>query len=714
MDAFNTPAKPPSAKELLLQVIAGTRASLAMADAALRHDWPEVARLKDAGADPLHRDKAALKELTASDAIPVADILEKTDPFPYPPLMVYTLARAAERGNLATVAHIIAKNPAPEMLNHGLCAALLAKQPAAADLLLAAIPEDQLRDNALFGLLVARPADYGRITQARTAPPDYLMHFLNACNVKDAAAIDLALDRMLSNREDTRRRIQWADMDFMDMGGSAVHEMTAHVFESGHLPAIGKFIDNFRDDLMPDFLLLHVALMVAGPQPGVFSFIIDKLNADFGALQAIVAHSATPDRRPAARCLLEKFPEQVKEDSYGVLRAFAGGDTPQEFFDALNAGVPLPKNEFEMARLFAAAIQAKNDVVAAHLEAAIGKPTPGQLAELQKSHDTDVIFRAAQIGGDWHFRDDALFWRAAAEGRRDILDAMPDARVPLQAPMTYQLENALNRAIETKDQALIDEILARTPWTDELRDAAAGTFMASPQYLPLLDKLGYAARPLEDGDMHDIMRGQGKEALAWLLARGFTMDDEAAAAALEIAVKQNEREAVEYLLGSGVTMTEAPRMATMVELYAAPGTMNLLEKWLRRDDVAPAGDLPARVAAALPDAALDLGVEAAYAGVFAGVARKIAEAADGFDPAALCRTKDPLGNSILDILGAHGKLNDILVPELWRDRDAVSFIRENAPPCYHGQCDFNGLKAALDQLRLKDLGRRARIGLKGP
>jgi hypothetical protein len=189
-----------SLRESLLETIASTRGSLALAEAAKRQDWTEAARLQNDGADIMHRDKAALKELAASDAIAVADIMEKAPAFSFPPLMTYTLARAAETGNAATIAHIIAKQPSVETLNFGLCRALIAKQDAAVDLLQAAVPEQQIANNALFGFLLTRPAEYERLVEAREKAPDYLMHFLNACNFKDKPAIDLSLDKMVDGR----------------------------------------------------------------------------------------------------------------------------------------------------------------------------------------------------------------------------------------------------------------------------------------------------------------------------------------------------------------------------------------------------------------------------------------------------------------------------------------------------------------------------------
>ena len=68
---------------------------------------------------------------------------------------------------------------------------------------------------------------------------------------------------------------------------------------------------------------------------------------------------------------------------------------------------------------------------------------------------------------------------------------------------------------------------------------------------------------------------------------------------------------------------------------------------------------------------------------------------------------------MLDILGAHGRLNDVFaVPALWKEGDAVSFIRDNSSRLYHDQCDFAGLKAAIDLLRLQGKGRNDRFKLK--
>ncbi len=713
MDAFDKAAeKKTPAGERLLECIAKAKADLRLAEAAERGDWTETARLYAAGADPSHRDRRAIKALAESDTIAAADILEtQRSPMYGTPMIVYALQKAVEKSNLTTVTHIIAKNPSTDILNHGICAALLAKQDEAAELLLRAVPEKDLNDKALFGLLTAQPAEYARLTAEPGRDCDYLMHFLNACARKDKAAIDTSLDKMLADQETTRRHLEMMDMDMMDMGTGVLREVTGYVFASGHIPAIDKFIDSFQSHLMPDFLLLHAALAASAEEAHVFPHIVEKLGIKPDMVSLLLMHGAIDDRRPAARFLMEFTPEAAKEACYPLLRVFATADTPQEFFDALAKGIPLPADEKGLAQLWIAATEAGNEKIAAHIEAANGPFTPAQIAELQKSASTDIILKAAQLGGDWHARGDALYWRAASEGRQDILDAFPKTE-KFQAALSYQLEYAIEGFIKRGDTAGLEDMFARTPWDEGLRKKAEETLIQHPQFLPLLQTIGCAARPLTDKDAHGLVKG-GVAAIEWLGSHGYGMDDKTAVATLEIAARQNARDMLEYLLGRGIRMEEAERLPAMIGSYADDATLSVIEKWLRRDQGRPDPGLDARITQTAPEDVFSLGVAAAYADAFGAVMQRASESAKPFDPAVL-GAKDETGNSILDILGAHGKLNDILVPSLWRDKDAVAFVNDNVPPCYRDQCDFHGLKAALDQLRLKEMGKRAKLGLKGP
>lgn len=708
-DSFNTAAtdKADDGRAKLLAAIAKTRANLALAEAAARKDWAEAARLCDAGADPWARDKSAFKSLTSSDEIAVVDILAQLRGQMFPPLLSYPMQEAAEKGNLATLSHILGKQPSKEVVNSGICSALLSHQDAAADMLLKAIPETDLADTALYGLLASRPEEYERIAALPGMEPDYLMHFINACHFKDRKAIDRSFDKLLAHKDETLRRIEMADM--LDMGNGAMQGIVTHVFSSGYTDVIDRFIDSFKGGLLPDYLLLHVALASSSLQPEIFPHIVEKLGIKADMLGILMLHGRLDDRRPGARFLMDYAPEAAKESGYAILRVFASGDTPEEFFTALDKGIPLPTSDRELVNLWEAALTAKNDRIAQHIETAIGTFNPAHIAEMQRSSSVDVMLRAAQLSQDWHARDNALFWRAVTTGRQDVLEAIPREE-KLAAPLPYLLDYALEGALQRKDKGLIEDIISRLEWNDDCRAKAFAHFVAAPEWLPLLERTGYLPRPLADNDAHTLVRG-GVPAIAWLLEHGYTLDDKAAEAVLEIGARQNAVETVEYMLGRGTSPENAARLPTMIAEYAGPDTLNQLEKWLRRSEVRPAGDIAARSASA--GDAFALAVEAVYADAFAPLLQKAVEGNASFDPALLVQTKDNYGNSLLDVLGAHARLNDVLLPALWRGRDAVAFIRDNVPPCYQDQCDFNSLKAALDLERLKDMGKRARLNLKG-
>src|SRR3970282_1764403 len=91
-------------------------------------------------------------------------------------------------------------------------------------------------------------------------------------------------------------------------------------------------------------------------------------------------------------------------------------------------------------------------------------------------------------------------------------------------------------------------------------------------------------------------------------------------------------------------------------------------------------------------------IQAAYADQFPLIVAKLSQSGDiGMLAEKMTTLRDPFGNSLLDILGPHGRLNDILLPALWKDRDPCDVI----PPCYREQCNFGALKAGIDQLKLK-------------
>ena len=72
----------PQAPAMLLAHVERIRRNLEMADAAQRRDWAAVEKLYDAGADPTHRNMAALRALFDCGDMEAAKVAEKMKDVP--------------------------------------------------------------------------------------------------------------------------------------------------------------------------------------------------------------------------------------------------------------------------------------------------------------------------------------------------------------------------------------------------------------------------------------------------------------------------------------------------------------------------------------------------------------------------------------------------------------------------------------------------------
>jgi hypothetical protein len=209
-----------------------------------------------------------------------------------------------------------------------------------------------------------------------------------------------------------------------------------------------------------------------------------------------------------------------------------------------------------------------------------------------------------------------------------------------------------------------------------------------------------------------MMTGENFPAtLAVLERQGFALPDDLLVQALPLAVKDKSAPMAEYLLGRGVTLAAAEDdIARTIAFHGDAPLLDMLEKWAAREQARPAA-LPADLSdkPALFGGADCPAIRAAYGDRFDEI---MAGADAAFDPQLLVATKDAHGNTVLDILGAHGRLNDVLVAAVWKDRDAADFIRSQTPPRYHAQCDFDGLSARIRQAGLLARGKN-RFVLKG-
>lgn len=707
MDAFNKPAAPvptpppappESPSDVLLAAIEKTRRNLALVDAVKARDWAGAIKLQEQGADINHRDRAALKAMAASDDAGAADLLEKARVLSYPQAFGYTLIASVKNGNRATFDHIMLKKPDDRLLNDALFTALRSGRDDMADTLMKHLPPERFGDAVVFALMVHRPAEYDKLIARFPDMEDALMLFANACAINDVPAMEKSLPLLQAKAETITRYLRADDWFDGNRGMAILRDVAMHVLDTGHLPSIDGFIGAFdKSHLLPEYMVIAAAAGMAKEHPQVLPHLLDKMQVQGTFAASIVAATSGAARVEATRIIIDKYPEDAKKSAPALLRLLAGASAEQPFFDAMQDGLELPPEGKQRAAILAAALEAGHAKIAAAVEQGMAFD-PEEIKTLTDARSLAAKQKAAEKTGDWHADNDALFWDALSDGKFDIAATIPGDQ-KLQPPAKWRISYIVNAIVAKGDMELLGSVLARTAWDDETLKTAVECCMQSPETLKAADVLEPLPRTLIDSDISRIVTtaDRGGTVLEMLKERGYVLDDKTASYALTRALVQDCRDTAAYLLSQGVKLGEGLKDAhrNAIESGAGIATMDLAERWISR-------------AAVKPMQGQDM-VSAAYADCMATVIRGVDA---GFNPETLAALKDDKGNSVLEILGAHGKLSDILVPELWKDRNAESFIKSNTPPCYHAQCDFAGLTSGIAQIRLKERAAGLKFKLK--
>lgn len=705
---FAAAAGRPQAAALLLAEMERIARNIDMADAALGKDWARVEKLAAAGADPTYRDMTALRAFAEDGDLAAALLAQKLATGPLAFMASLPLLTAAEEGRQATVDHILAQNPPDHIVSAALSAALRNDRAAIADQLYARLKGKDLDDEVLADMLIRRPEMYAEATKARKEPPDYIVHFMKACEAKDASAIYRALDAMQEHRATLRPNIERHKEEFEI--GMGHQEALMTLVQSGQVPAMARYFENFTD-LCPTNLemFMVIALAVSPTDVNPLQPIVDKFKPDEKTADFAFTYAAQMRNIPALKYLAETFPALAQKNSKDLLGALAAQKTPEAFFGALKSGYAVPRKAVEKAELLAESLMSGNKDVTAHLESTV-LFTPAAVVRMQAYHDLRVLRRAAEAIGDWHFRDDLIFWRALGQGDRETLAAFPQDK-KISIADRFNVDEGLTLAIAHGDFDLLKMALDRAAWDAPAREHVFMRCLAAPEALAAFDLAAFPVRPLTEHDLKALAAGtKAPETLALLEAKGFTAPP---VDALKAAIENSNAPLAEYLLAKGADIIAlAPALMETLDRHASREMTDVVGKWAARSRDIPAPDLAARLAAAKAEDLFQgpesLAITAAYAGKFPALMRR----AGAFDPALLASTKDAQGNSVLEILGAHGRVNDVLTTELWMERDPAAFLQQNLPPRYLPQCDLKGLTAAINQLRLKNRVNDKR--LKGP
>ncbi len=713
---FNKVAEARAAwRKSVLTAVEQARRNHGFADAVLKQDWPRAIELHKAGADPRHGDSKALKALGDIDSVAAMQNLSQIDVPGVSRLADTPFLVAAKHGNMATLKYGVDSDLPPETLSSALYLALDNKQEDAGDLLLEYLPYKDMTEAALFALLRYRPALYEEALAARDNTADFFAHFYSACNVKDGDAMAVSLEKLDTYRHKLPPYLFSPGEYFSEfMGPPPMMELMVQVMETGKLDILDRFIDAFPENLPPHFLVMIWATNLSGTLPDLLPHLAKKLQPEPAQLAGAMRNAGSGDELTAAKFFVEDYTEEARKNAVPLLRALMGAPDAAPLISAVEEKLlPLPEGK-EAASLYSAAIARDN---AQALQYLLDKAplTPEITRELQDSHDYKVQRHAViEFGGDWHAKDDSVFWKGVEKDDKETAALFPRDK-KLSTSSGWMVDSAVKEVIKRGDMAQLEDIIANADWTKDAKERVFQTLLQSQSALDIAAKHGFLPDALRTADMYDIASHGGAETLGWLAAQGVELTDKVAEDGLKIAVQRNAAGMIGYMFANDIGRPkDAREIVLALTTLADERALQAMEKWVTREEVKPANGIAAEISTATRffDGADSLAIRAAYADHFAPLMQKAAAQA-GFDPAMLVSTRDAHGNSVLEILGAHGKLNDILDPaSLWRDRDAVSFIKDNTPAMYHDQVDFSALKAQLDLLRLSERGRNDRFRLK--
>lgn len=698
--------------EKLLAVIEKTRLGLALQQAVAENDLARATELHAAGGDPMLRDGVTFKALQQMDTVAAQRLLAAMKvPSYYGRAAEAPFIRAAETGNITTLEDGFARGASHEAVSAALAAALKAGNDSIADLILTHIELKDVTDTGLRALLRWRPATYDAAVDAdRRDMPDYIGHFYSALTPPDAAAMERALDRMVANKGKLPLYVLMG-YDEMD-GGGRYSDLAYQTLATGETKVIDRLLEHFGSSLPATYTLLHMAAGMGEKQPQLLPHLLETLKVDEYAVTS--ALRALP--RNADSELIEYFLREKKElviaNPLSILGALAAKPDGTRFVEvAEDPEIFLPTDEKEQGNLLRTAIAGSKtaaDWLLAHITL-----TPQVLDVLRGGYEETLLKKAAELGGTTRFGDDVLYWNALRDNDAAYLAAIP--RTPkISTGSPWRVGAALIEVVRRGDFDALRDAIDNSDWTkDSLKQLWRAT-MRSEAALEIVAEKKLLPATLDDISMHDIAEGGGARVLQWLTRHGLTPDDKQQREALRVALHKNNHGMAEFLLDAGAdiagefhllesAVTRGPDMAGLAQL----------EKILVREQriAAPGLDAALESQSALFSGPESPAVAAAYADRFAEVMTR----AGNITPDVLVTTTDKHGNTLLEILGAHGRLNDALtLPAMWRDTDAVAFIESHTPQHFHAQVDYSGLKAALDRLKLAEQAKGGRFRLKGP
>ena len=709
-----------------LQVLLTVQQNLKLIDAAEKEDWPAVTALLGKGTDLFFRDSIALNSIfaKADDAFLLRllpDILEKSPTIKNGFHLRYshplTLAIIHDRIDVAVrILETDIKNE-KDFLNWSLGEALSNNRMEICDLLIDAIGQGNIHGSIHVDLASKKPAIYKKEIAGQEHLPGMTGLLISLLQLNEPAFATM--------------------IDVMEEKGVGL-------VDHGFYHQIVKGLENIKDKR----LLARFFDLFGTPEETFTTLIATAYSADNKRLLDELEKRIDPTRhewnRMRAYALMHGSAEPLRhlieadrlhKDLPNVERMYErmiATGTAADYFYLREKGFPLPTDPMKQAELVEMTARLDVQPVLDDLLTLFGQNTDFQKS-LQGFNNVKTLKAVAALSGDTGFRDNILFWRGASHLDREAILLFPkDRPLPVLADKNetdYPHDNI--RVIffvlaQKENMPLAEEIIARIGWTE---DAVKAAFESSLTNINLTQRVIRLAeeknislsKELSPRAIATICLGADNTILDALEKIGFLIPADLLSPALTTGTLIGKAKLLDAFMARANDMPEPLKNTQILHAvtYADPETICVLlrhtAREVKNDDLSIDFDLSAaKDTRVLFEGDQKIALRAAKAGKFEKIIEKLPP---NFDVTALVRSKDDFGNTLLDFLGAQGKLGSLLEqPTWWRNVDAADFLSRHTDQKYLKQCDFNMLQAALDRAALKErLGKRNfTLGKKAP
>jgi hypothetical protein len=653
---------------------------LDMLDAIAAQNWADVRHLQATG----QADAAKFGyEILKTRSFEGFQFLETLPDIDYDRLLMQAIS--SDQKNIADYILSYKREYKDEGLNvdHAFAFAVRQKKHDIADLIFSKHLDPHNIDERHFSAAVtsARQDLYFKL-HALTAERGafYIQHFETACESEQWDICDFLLPKIKAEWLDYRPHDKAQQFDFEHLVGV--------VCQAGRLDYLKAL---FAVRPLDTGMLEYV---VAGNNKECLTYVFNQLSLDLAGQAAAVKVAVQQGSDVALRSLLTWYPdvlELMRETDHGsgdtqlkgmVFKTFCEHGTSENFFWLLNQGITLPQRANITGLYINLAMSNTHKEKAVVAEYLLEKGTLDQKAidELRKEETLIPLLKlTAKFDGNPRFNDDQLFWNAAWQGDLETLQSFPAGQ---KLVVDSQLEAHFAFIAYLKKPELFESVFEKIPHDPETLRRVLSSCLKNPEYVPRIVEAGVVPNALGKSELGKIIEGGSLETLHYLEDKGFTYTAEDATLALSGTGVSGSCFAPEYtcfaehFLARGALLPVEDKAIAFFMDNATKPTTELLMKWYARG-------LPFADEAAL---------------------------AKPKDTASLLEIQDAFGNNALDVLGARGRLSEVLTPALWnRAQDAVNFMGEHVPPVYLPQCDFNHLSARISQQNLKASAPKSRI-----